>query len=256
MIMNERNLRDDAEAALKIARKAAEMALDFFDRRDELVTETKKSPLDMVSEADLAVENFIRSALAESFPQDGFLGEESGGGNSRSLWIVDPIDGTTNFLSGLPMWGVSIGLVVDGAPKIGIIILPALGKEYLAIEGQGSTCNGKTICVSDNRDIRRALVIFGRSTDLSPDGPLKFATKTMQQDALLYAFGCCVFNMMCVANGSCDSYVEQRVYPWDGAAAALLVREAGGCATFELTEESIKNGYPIAAASHAEWMPT
>ncbi|MBB5723669.1 myo-inositol-1(or 4)-monophosphatase [Loktanella ponticola] len=253
--MSARNFTNESQTALVIARKAAALALDYFNNRDELLIESKKSPLDLVSEADRNVEDYIRSALAESFPEDGFLGEESGGDISKSLWIVDPIDGTTNFLKGLPMWGVSIGLVINGAPKIGIIILPALGKEYIAIEGQGSTCNGKAIHVSKNRDIKRALVIFGRSTDLPPDGPLAFATKTMQQDALLYAFGCCVFNMMCVANGSCDSYVEQRVHPWDGAAAALLVREAGGCATFVLTEESIKTGYPIAAASHAEWMP-
>lgn len=253
--MTARSFTDDAEVALTVARNAATMALDYFNRRSELITESKKSPHDLVSEADRAVEAYLRQALAEHFPTDGFLGEESGGEIHQSMWIVDPIDGTTNFLSGLPMWGVSVGLVIDGMPKVGIIILPALGKEYLAIEGQGSTCNGAPIRVSENRDIEKALVIFGRSTDLPPDGPLEFATQTMQRNALLYAFGCCVFNVTCVASGSCDCYVEQRVYPWDGAAASLLVREAGGCATFELTPDSIANGYPIAAASHAAWMP-
>lgn len=256
MTLSTRNYGDDAQKALLIARRAAELALDFFKQRDTLSRETKKSPLDLVSEADGAVEAQLRQELAEAFPQDGFLGEETGGDLSQSLWIVDPIDGTTNFLSGLPMWGVSVGLVENGEPKIGIIILPAMGDEYLAINGQGSTRNGVSIHVSKNRAIDKALFIFGRSPELPADGPLKFAADTMQKGALVYAFGCCVYNMTCVASGSCDCYVEQRVYPWDGAAASLLVREAGGCATFILNEDTIANGYPIAAASHEDWMPS
>lgn len=256
MTQSTRNYDGDAAKALEIARGAAELALDFFKQRDTLSRETKKSPLDLVSEADGAVETQLQQALAEAFPEDGFLGEETGGDLSQSLWIVDPIDGTTNFLSGLPMWGVSLGLVENGEPKIGIIILPAMGDEYLAIRGQGSTRNGAPIHVKQNRDIEKALFIFGRSPELPANGPLTFAADTMQQGALVYAFGCCVYNMTCVANGSCDCYVEQRVYPWDGAAAALLVREAGGCATFVLNDETIADGYPIAAASHKDWMPS
>lgn len=256
MTLTTRDYDGDGEKALEIARRAAVLALDFFKQRDTLSRQTKKSPVDLVSEADGAVESQLRQELAEAFPEDGFLGEETGGDLSRSLWIVDPIDGTKNFLSGLPMWGVSVGLVEDGEPKIGIIILPAMGDEYLAIKGQGSTRNGAPVHVSKNRDIERALFIFGRSPELPADGPLTFAAETMQQGALVYAFGCCVYNMTCVASGSCDCYVEQRVYPWDGAAAALLVREAGGCATFVLNDETIANGYPIAAASHEDWMPS
>lgn len=251
-----RNLDDDAEIALQIARQAAGLALDYFNKRDELIAETKASPHDLVSEADARVEDYLKTALKENFPQDGFLGEESGGRIDSSVWIVDPIDGTTNFLSGLPMWGVSLGLVIDGDPKVGIIMLPALGLEYLAIKGQGATCNGRTISVSDNRDIERAIVIFGRSPHLPYDGPLKLAAEMMEKGALLYAFGCCVYNVTCVASGSCDLYVEQRVFPWDGAAAALLVREAGGTANFVLTEDSIVNGYAITAASHDGWLST
>jgi myo-inositol-1(or 4)-monophosphatase len=252
--MSDRNFGRDAEAAILIARQAATLALDFFNRRDELIAKTKKSPHDLVSEADARVEENIKAALATDFPQDGFLGEESGGQIGSSIWIVDPIDGTTNFLSGLPMWGVSLGLVIDGEPQIGIIILPALGLEYLAIKGRGATCNGKMISVSENRDIERAIVIFGRSPHLPYDGPLKLAQEMMEKGALLYAFGCCVFNVTCVASGSCDLYVEQRVYPWDGAAASLIVREAGGIANFVLTEDSIVNGYSITAASHDGWL--
>jgi myo-inositol-1(or 4)-monophosphatase len=254
MSTTNRNFGDDAESAMQIARQAAALALEFFNRRDELIAETKKSPHDLVSEADAKVEEFIKNTLAKTFPQDGFLGEESGGQIDHSTWIVDPIDGTTNFLSGLPMWGVSLGLVVDGDPKVGIIILPALGLEYLAIKGHGATCNGKKISVSDNRDIERAIVIFGRSPHLPHDGPLKLAAEMMEKGALLYAFGCCVYNVTCVASGSCDLYVEQRVYPWDGAAASLIVREAGGTANFVLTEDSIVNGYSITAASHDGWL--
>ena len=248
-----RNLVRDAEAALGIARQAADLALEFFECRGELTAAAKKSPHDLVSEADARVEAFLKAALARQFPQDGFLGEESGGQIDGSIWIVDPIDGTTNFLSGLPMWGVSIGLVVNGEPQIGVIILPALGMEYLAIKGRGATCNGKTIKVSDNRDIERAIVIFGRSPHLPYDGPLKLAGEMMEKGALVYAFGCCVYNVTCVASGCCDLYVEQRVYPWDGAAASLIVREAGGTANFVLTEDSIENGYAITAASHDGW---
>lgn len=104
--------------------------------------------------------------MVRAFPDTNFFGEENGGKTGLLAWIVDPIDGTANFLSGLPNWGKSIALVQDGEPLIGVIILSALKQECPAIKGKGSTCNGSTIRVSDPPEKAKSTVIFGRSTDL------------------------------------------------------------------------------------------
>src|SRR5215471_9965604 len=133
--------------ATHLIREAGDAAAGYFSRRAALTRETK-GPQDFVSIADHAVEELIRTRLAKAFPEDGFLGEESGGGAGERCWVVDPIDGTNNFLRGLPLWGVSIANAIAGEPVIGLIYLPCVGRLYSAVRGRGATCNDAPISAS------------------------------------------------------------------------------------------------------------
>jgi len=154
--------------AVPLIRDAGEMAAGFFARRGSLTRE-RKGPQDFVSVADREVEALIRSRLAAAFPADGFLGEESGGGAGERCWVVDPIDGTNNFLHGLPLWGVSIAYAIEGEPVIGLIYLPCIGRLYSAVRGGGARCNGAPIAVSGTGDLAEAMITLGVSRRTSPD---------------------------------------------------------------------------------------
>src|ERR1700730_10666092 len=132
--------------ATPLIREAGDLAAGFFARRETLTRETK-GPQDFVSVADREVEALIRTRLAEAFPNDGFLGEESGGAAGECCWVVDPIDGTNNFLRGLPLWGVSVAYAIASEPVIGLIYLPCVDRLYSAVRGQGAWCNGIPIRV-------------------------------------------------------------------------------------------------------------
>ncbi|MEM7443946.1 MAG: inositol monophosphatase [Pseudomonadota bacterium] len=234
--------------ARTIVDRAAVLALDYFERRDGLDVATKRSPQDLVTEADKAVEMQLFSDLAAAFPEDGRVGEETGGDVARSYWLVDPIDGTSNFVSGLPFWGISLAYVVESEPTIGILAFPAMGRTYWAKTGGGAFCNGKRLFVSKTADMGRSRIIFGRSPNLPPDGAHGFAKRVMEADGAIYSFGACAFNLAMVAEGSCDGYFEERVFPWDSSAGVVLVREAGGSVRFSPPDDVLAEGGPIMAS--------
>lgn len=240
---------DRGEVALSIAERATEMALSYFRDRGRLRKASKRAEMDLVTGADQEIERFIRAELARRAPEDGFLGEETGGDESGALWVVDPLDGTANFLAGLPFWAVSIGFVDAGSPVVGAISVPVLGETHYAVRGEGAHCNGLPIRVSTANSLERSRVIFGRSTDLPPETALRFAGRAMSGGALICSFGCCAFNLTRIANGSCDHYFEERVFPWDAGAGAALIREAGGVADYKFGAAAIANGSRIVATN-------
>jgi len=154
--------------ATRLIREAGDLAAGYFARRAALTRETK-GPQDFVSVADREVETLIRTRLAEAFPEDGFLGEESGGGAGERCWVVDPIDGTNNFLRGLPLWGVSIAYAIAGEPVIGLIYLPSVGRLYSAVRGGGAWSEGVPIRVSRANELAQATITVGISRRTSPD---------------------------------------------------------------------------------------
>ncbi|MFD1722041.1 inositol monophosphatase family protein [Amnibacterium endophyticum] len=228
---------------LRIARSVAEEAgaLAARLRREGVeVAATKSSPIDIVTRADRAAEDLIRGRLAELRPDDGFLGEESGGasGTSGLTWVVDPIDGTVNYLYDLPNWSVSVA-VVEGDPDpstwtalAGAVAAPALGDLYTASAGGGAHLHDRPLQVREPVALDRALVSTGfhytqeiRSNQARVAGPLLARVRDLRRA------GGAAIDLAYVAAGRTDAYFEQGLNPWDQAAGALLVREAGGVVT-------------------------
>ena len=149
-------------AAQGLVAEAGRMALDYFGRKESLGV-TMKGAQDWLTVADGAVEDFLRARLTELFPGDTVIGEEGGGEASDAVWILDPIDGTSNFARGDRNWCISIGFLLNREPTIGIVAAPALEELYVAQIGQGATLNGQPIAVSGADDIRRAYVELGWS---------------------------------------------------------------------------------------------
>ena len=177
--------------ATRLIREAGDLAAGYFARRAALTRETK-GPQDFVSVADREVETLIRTRLAEAFPEDGFLGEESGGGAGERCWVVDPIDGTNNFLRGLPLWGVSIAYAIAGEPVIGLIYLPSVGRLYSAVRGGGAWCEGVPIRVSRANELAQATITVGISRRTSPDLSLPMIETVLRSGTALRCMGTCV----------------------------------------------------------------
>lgn len=216
--------------ATRVAEAAGALALDYFHNRDRLSVEAKRTPQDVVSEADREVELMIRDRLAGAFPADAFLGEEHGltPGTSGLTWVVDPIDGTSPFLAGLPTWCVSIGAAIGNTPVIGVIHAPCLGETYVASRGAAATLNGAPIRVDEQHGIRDGLIGFGSNDHVRP------AAVGAAIEAIAAAGGSWIRNgsgalmLAYVAAGRLIAYAEPRMAPWDCMAGYCLIACAGG----------------------------
>lgn len=198
---------------------------------------TAKSAGDFVSDADLGAEDIIKSILTKAYPDYGWLAEESGGvaaGSKGLYWVVDPLDGTANFLAGLPHWAVSIALC-DGADVIaGVIFDPPKDELFWARQGQGAHLNGHPITVSTNDDFQAALFATGvpaggRITYLPHC--LRDLENLMPRCAGVRRWGAAALDLAYVAAGRVDGYWERNLGAWDIAAGMLIVQEAGGIVT-------------------------
>lgn len=192
-----------------------------------------KAPGDWVSEADTSSEAAVRDALERHAPGLPFFGEEGGGARGETGWLVDPLDGTANFLHGFPAVGVSVALVENGAPLVGVVHAPLLGDTYTARRGEGAFRNGDPITVSA-RDTARAICATGfpfRAKAERLDEYLPVFEAAMRQFEDLRRAGSASLDLAWTAAGVFDGYFEQALGPWDVAAGALLVREAGGIVT-------------------------
>ena len=194
------------------------------------VAQTKSSPTDVVTEMDTAAEKTIRAAIRAVRPDDGFLGEEGGAepGSSGVRWVVDPIDGTVNYLYGLPAWAVSIGAEVDGVAVAGVVLAPQLGEEYTAVAGGGAWLDGRRLTVSVPEDLSRALVATGfgyRAERREVQGRVLAGLISQVRD--VRRGGSAALDLCSVAAGRVDAYFERGTHPWDRSAGALVAHEAG-----------------------------
>jgi histidinol-phosphatase len=218
-------LEEELRFANELADEAGRIALSFFRGSFDIRTKVDKTP---VTEADLAVEAMVRTAVRERFPGDAVLGEEGGaeGGGARR-WIVDPIDGTRNFADGIQVWATLIALAVDDQPVLGVVNAAALGERYEAVRGQGARMNGEPIAVSSADRIGRASVLHAGLADWL-DGDHGPALLDLVREARRNrAFGD-FWGHMLVARGSADICFEPELATWDWAAIEVVVEEAGG----------------------------
>jgi myo-inositol-1(or 4)-monophosphatase len=220
----------------RLSPTAGRLALEYFRQRRDLTVE-EKGPTDYVSMADRAVETMIAGELAQAFPGDAFLGEETAStldGVPDHLWIVDPIDGTHNFLRGIPYWNVSIAYVERGERTLGAVCDPCTGAVYHARRGHGAwrtDADGETpLRVSARTTLPGSLVCVGHH-DRSPDEQYMCIRRAlMERNVAFRNFGCAALQLAHVAEGRYDAYVERALSSWDAMAGLLLVEEAGGYA--------------------------
>jgi len=217
---------------VKAARQAGRALKRDFGEVEQLQV-SLKGPANFVTAADRKAEDILRGELAKARPGYGFLGEEGGrhaGSDSTHLWIVDPLDGTTNFLHGIPQFAISIALEREGAIVAGLIYNPANDEMFLAERGKGAFLNDKRLRVAGRRRLHDSVVAcglphFGR-------GDLELGRKEIaavqEHVAGLRRFGSAALDLAWIAAGRFDGYWERHLSPWDMAAGIVIVREAGG----------------------------
>jgi myo-inositol-1(or 4)-monophosphatase len=225
-------LGDLLELATATAREAGDLVTSMRTRGAH-VARTKSSPTDIVTEADRACEELIRRRLLGARPDDSFVGEEGHDilGSSGVSWVVDPIDGTVNYLYGLPHYAVSIAAARDGEVVAGVVLAPALEVEYAATLDGGATCNGVPIRVRTTPPLEEALISTGFSyeTDIRAR-QAEAVARMLPLVGNLRRQGSCALDLCAVAAGQSDGYVEEGAHTWDHAAGGLIAAEAG--ATF------------------------
>lgn len=236
---------------LDLVRTAGVIARDGFVRRSESQI-ALKGPQDFLTETDAAVERHIKARLAEAFPEDGFLGEETGGVVvGEQIWVVDPIDGTANFARQIPHFCISIALVSGGETVLGAIYNPALDELYFARRGQGAERNGVAISVAGTTRQDAACVELGWSTRVPQHFYLDALTKILDDGANVRRAASGALALAYVADGRSDGYAELHMQPWDCLAGLLLVEEAGGVVAPFLAVDGLRKGGAVLAATPA-----
>src|SRR4051794_33276689 len=228
-------MNDRYAFACALARKAGALALDFWNRRQQLVVELK-GPGDFVSVADREVERLVRAEIATAFPDDRFLGEETAAdfnGTFDRCWVVDPIDGTHNFLRGIPYWNVAIAYVERGhRAEIGAVFDPVHDELFHARRGAGAWCDSAAgrarLAVARTSTLPRALVALGHH-DRAPDAHhLEIRRRMMMDGISMRNFGSGALQLAHVACGRLDGFIELQLSIWDAIGALVIVDEAGG----------------------------
>ncbi|XP_062986961.1 inositol monophosphatase 1 isoform X2 [Elgaria multicarinata webbii] len=222
--------------AVTLAKRAGEVVREALTKEIDIMI--KSSPADLVTVTDQKVENMLISSLKEKYPSHSFIGEESvaaGAGSNLTdnpTWIIDPIDGTTNFVHRFPFVAISIGFVVKKKMEFGIVYSCVEDKMYTGMKGKGAFCNGQKLQVSQQRDITKALLVSELGSSRDPE-VIKTILSNMQRLLSIpihgiRAVGTAAVNMCLVATGGADAYYEMGIHCWDMAGAGIIVTEAGG----------------------------
>jgi len=244
------DLRADLELAVRAARRGAEVVESWMGR---LGGAEFKGEVDPVTAADRESEATIVEALTGARPDDAILAEEGGGDplGSARVWIIDPLDGTVNFLHGVPHVGVSVALYESGTPRAGVVVDVFRDEVFTAAAGAGARLDSEQITVSDQQDLGAALVATGfpydrRRRAASYTGVV---TDMLGRVQGLRRMGTASLDLAWVAAGRYDAFWEFKLAPWDVAAGILLIREAGGTIT-DLSGRPARPGDPVVVASN------
>lgn len=215
--------------AVKMTSNAAQSALTLFHDRDNLDIE-QKGLQDWVSNADKSVEDELRAALQLAFPEDAIVGEEHGSvqGVSGFTWVIDPIDGTTNFVNGTPGWCVVLACVHKNQSVCSVIVDPVANETFTAIRGGGATVNGRTMRISPATELNQGTLGVGHSARVPPSQTLEMLRLLMSREGLFRRGGSGALDLVYVAAGRLVGFVEVHMNAWDCLAALLMIEEAGG----------------------------
>lgn len=241
---------DDLTLALRLAHEAGEILCKHWSKRGQLDVTTKRAG-DFVSQADRAAEDHLRRGFALARPNDSWLGEETGAaGASARRWVVDPLDGTTNFLRGIGHWAVSVALEDGDALTLGVVHDPVRQETFAAQRGAGSTLNGQPISVANTDSLSPALfgtgIPFGGMDHI--DDHAADMARLMPHCAGVRRMGAASLDLAYVAAGRLDGFWERRLQHWDIAAGLVLLREAGAQVEgWTSTERPEQTGTVIAA---------
>ena len=246
--MNDAELDARLEVATAAVLAAGRSALAHFRNREALLVETKGLQ-DLVSLADREAEQVIRKALGDAFPGDGILGEEEGGALAPRLWVIDPIDGTANFLRGLPYWGVVLAFAVDDLPVIGLTYDPVHDELYAATRGRGTTRNGMPVRTSERTEASEACVGLSYSFKTDPEAYAALMAGILGQELDHRRMGSSALSLCHVADGRLDAMACLSCNSWDVLAGLLLVQEAGGHASVYAEGCSLLDRRAVAAAA-------
>ncbi len=240
------------DEAVDVARRAGAILRAGFGHPGQV---EYKGGIDLVTEYDRRTEAYVRAEIARRFPEHAWLGEETGGGGSAAAtyrWVVDPLDGTTNFAHGYPFFAVSIALEENGQRALGVVYDPLRDECFAAARGAGATLNGVPIAVSRVARLEQALAATGFPYDVHerPEDTLSVFAPFLARVQGIRRDGSAALNLAYVACGRFDAFWETKLHPWDVAAAALLVEEAGGRVTdfaggpmpFDAFEVAASNG--------------
>jgi len=242
---------NELETAKLAAIEAGKIALKYFQGDFEL---KYKGPRNIVTQADTECEQRIKKVISKEHPGHAFLGEEFGSeGSSKHLWIIDPIDGTTNFSHGVDQFCHSIAYTRDGRVLCGVVYNPVQKKMYTAEYGRGSRMNGRKIFVSKTDLLENSLLISGFPYDEPALEEKTFASmKTLRPRCRdIRRFGSAALDLCYVAQGVCDAFFEYRLNAWDVAAGMLIVAEAGGKVTdINGAEALVDSGHFLATNAH------
>lgn len=234
--------------ARRIAEAAGRIALEH--RRTVLDVEVKDRQ-DYVTAADREVEAWIRGELARSFPGEAFLGEESGPEGldaSRGVWICDPIDGTTNYVLGLPLFAIALAYVEDGKSQIGVTHLPALDETYTARRGGGAFLGDERLRVRSPGALDRAVIGVGFSLRRNRDDFAPWIQRLFAEGGEFRRLGSAAVCLAYVARGSLDGFWQAHLHSWDVTSGLLLVEEAGGRVCDFLAGDGLVAGNPVLAS--------
>ena len=214
------------ETAVETAQKAAKLALGYFDTGLAVEWKQDQSP---VTAADREAEMYLRTTLLGKFPNDAFLGEEHGDkpGTSGFRWIVDPVDGTRNFVRNIPLWGTLVGLTYNHEPIAGVVVVPALGQTWRALKGDGAYRDERRIRVSDVTKLSEATSFYTSLSWFSKAGREKEVLHLLHGTQTQRGYGD-FYGHVLVAQGSGEFMVEHGVHVWDVAALQPILEEAGG----------------------------
>lgn len=225
-------MRDYLDIAVLAARKAAAMQRERLSLEHDIEF---KGESDLVTEVDKGCEELIVCAIRERYPGHDVIAEENDYAlqNSPYRWIIDPLDGTTNYAHGFPWFAISIALEIEGEVQVGVILNTMMNELFTAVKGDGAFLNGELIHVSSRAPLKNALLATGFPYEKSRDGENNFANfeRFQMQSRAVRRAGSAALDLACVAAGRFDGFWECGLKPWDVAAGMLMVREAGGRVT-------------------------